>query len=74
MSGGPAENKGGRGSSQPPTHRPDVVKLAEELGVDLTVVNGTGKGKTITLGDVRTAARERERETSSGASDSDSEE
>jgi pyruvate/2-oxoglutarate dehydrogenase complex dihydrolipoamide acyltransferase (E2) component len=41
-----------------PTVRPDVQRMADELGVDLRTVHGTGKDGAILLKDVRAAASE----------------
>lgn len=48
--------------SQPgtPTVRPEVQALADELGINLSTVSGTGKEGSITKFDVKRAAAERD--------------
>ncbi|HEX7072252.1 MAG TPA: E3 binding domain-containing protein [Rhodothermales bacterium] len=43
---------------------PTVVQLAEELGVDLSTVKGSGPSEQITEKDVRKAAKKQQRENS----------
>lgn len=38
-----------------PTHKPEVVSLAKELGVDLNTVTGTGQNGAVLIRDVRNA-------------------
>lgn len=46
----------------PPTVRPEVIKLADELNVDLNRVVGTGANGTILMRDVRDAANRKKTE------------
>lgn len=58
---GSRPDQGGRGSSPgTPAVRPEVQALAEELGISVSDVTGTGKGGSITKADVRNAAAERD--------------
>lgn len=64
MAAGPTSNKsevaGGNPPPAPtaPIASPAAVRLAEELGVDLTKVVGTGRDGTIVSADVRLAAEQ----------------
>lgn len=54
-----------RVSNPPPTVRTDVKRLADELGVDLAEVTGTGRDRSITVTDVRKFASDRDENTGS---------
>lgn len=64
----PAKDDGPRG-----TTRPEVLELADELGLDITTVTGTGKGGSITIPDVRKAAAARDSGDGNGAGNSTNE-
>jgi 2-oxoisovalerate dehydrogenase E2 component (dihydrolipoyl transacylase) len=62
MQPGTRTDQGGPGSpkKEAPTIRSDVRALADEFGVDLSTVTGTGADGTITKTDVRKAAQKRD--------------
>lgn len=59
---GTREDQGGRMPPlvEAPVVRPEVRELADELGVDLATVTGSGKNGNITQTDVRKAAAQRD--------------